>query len=486
MRKYSAEEKNNMVKKVLSGTKSINEIVEADHNGPAESTIKSWIRRYKTEGPFLVQSNNDAVASWSGYSYQGKMAILCTLEKLNTLFDSNGWEKWKLQLEKSQDFVLINDEQVESLWQVKALLSTKNYQSYVKAMEKLLKDRDNCGFLSAKCYLVTANEVHNWSDSKNNFKNEITLYEYKGESVSVTLVSEKIQEQVAILIDKMGIDVDKEAAYLLLCALIDDRVAQFHKEGKKSEYVITFEEIVQRIKDTESFEVRICTLRIKENIYNNLSEKIVNGSHNYCTELCEKKGSIDCKDEKCVINRNRELVERADIEYYMKSIRPEIEKDIDLIFSNPDDYADTICTSVCTAPESALELDHNIISVSCYKGEIKVIPTMLDMSMNRKERLSRKLNSIERNEWLKENIGTKILLGKTENKIYGTRLSKFTDIKLTDLLNNLAVVDKKDVDVEACMKDNTVSEKATEISNSIIVIDSKWLVNYFGEEKDEK
>lgn len=488
MKKYSAEEKNKIVETILSKQKTIREIAGASKDAPAESTINNWVKLYKSRGMFVDSNNNDAIASWSGYSYQGKISILCTIERLNTLYGKPGWENWKLQLEKLQDFVLINDTVIDSLWQVKARLSTKKYQDYEDAMKKLLEDRKNAGALSAKCYLVTAKEVEDWIHRGNKYQKDVLLYKYKGNIVTVTSVSAAVQEQVEILLGKMGVIADKEAAYLQLCSLIDDKVAEFHEAGRKNKYIITFADIVQRLSDVEKFEERISVLRQRENIYKNLCEKIIRGSQNYCDDICGGKKNGTCKENDCAVSRNKELVDGVNMGCYIRGIRPEIQKDLDFIFSNPDDYADTICYSMHTAPPEALELEHHIISVNCYEGRVHAIPTMLDLSDKIEIRRSRKLEAIEKNQWMKENIGKKVLLGNTQKNVYGTKLSKFTDIRLDDLLQSLAVKNKRDdnMDVETCLRNIIEPEKATEISNSVIIIDKEWIVEYFGDDnKDE-
>ena len=481
MKRYSADEKNKIIDIILSNKLTIKEFIENEKDAPAESTIRNWLKEYKSKGVFADDNKNDAIASWSGYSYQGKMAILCTIEKINELIDKGKWENWKLQLEKLQDFVFINDSEIDSLWQVKAKLSTKRYQSYEDAMKKLMEDKVASGVPSAKCYLITANEVNNWTEAGNVYQKDIVLYKYKEDFVSVTTVSTAIEEQLEILIKKIGVSVDKEAAYLLLCALIEDKVSEFHKAGKKDQYIITFEEMVARIKDTEKFEERISSLRQKENIYKNICEKIDEGSQIYCDEVCKKKESGKCKGNACSVNRNKELVNEADIGCYMRSIKPDREKDLDFIFSYPEDYADTICHSVHTAPAMALDLENDIVYLTCFEGRVRTIPTMLEMKPDKVERLSRTLEAIERNQWLKDNIGNKILTGKTESKVYGTKLSKFTEIELDDLLNNAAILDKKDENVEKYMLGMHEKEKATEISNSIIIVDREMIVKYFEE-----
>ncbi len=486
MKKYSAQEKNKVVEMILSKQKTVKEMAEATKDAPAESTIRKWVKEYKSRGMFVDGNNNDAIASWSGYSYQGKISILCTIEILNRIYDTPGWEKWKLQLEKLQDFVLINDMIIESMWQVKARLSSKRFQDYEDAMKKLLEDRKNVGVLSADCYLVTAKEVENWTDKENKYQKDVFLYKYQGRSVTITAVSEAIQEQIEILLEKIGMTADKESVYLQLCNLIDDKVAEFHKAGKTSKYTITFSDIVQRVRDTEKFEERVSVLRQRENIYKNLCEKIIQGSQNYCNDICEGKKKGTCKENDCAVKRNKELVDGVNIGYYMRSIRPELHEDLDLIFSNPDEYADTICYSMHTAPADALELENDMIVVNCYEGKMHAIPTMLDLSEKIEKRRSRKLESIEKNEWLKQNIGKKVLIGETQKNVYGTKLSKFTDIRLEDLLQNLTVTNKRDDDIDACLRDAFDLERATEINNSVIILDREWIIEYFGDDdKDE-
>lgn len=486
MRQYSANEKNNIVEMLLNGKKSIREISEDGEGAPAESTIRKWIKQYKSNGPFVDSNKNDAVASWSGYGYQGKMAILCAVEKLNTLYGYCEWEKWKLQLEKLQDFVLLNDLAIDSLWQVKAKLSSERYQDYEDAMKKILADKANSGYPTAGCFLITAKEIKNWNDSGNTFQNDISLYKYKGNVVDITSVPNAIEEQLEILIGKIGIQIDKEAAYLLLCDLIDDKVAEFHKTGKCNQYIITFEEIVNRIKNTVEFEKRISSLRLKEEIYKNVCEKILIGSQRYCEEICSKKGIGKCNEDDCAVNRNKELVDKADIELYMRSIRPEVEKDIDFTINNADNYTDTICCSVYPAPAESLELENNIIYEVCFEGRLHAIPTMLDMSKPVEQRLSRTLSSIENNKWLKQNIGNKFLIGDTGGNVYGTKLSKFTNICLDDLLKNDGIINKKDEKIINDILKQDEIDKATEISNSIIVLDRELLIKYFEEEEDDE
>lgn len=481
MKHYNAEEKNTIVELILNKRKTVKEIASESEDSPSVGTIGRWKKEYLSQGPYVDANNNDAIPSWSGYSYQGKVAILCVLEKINELNDFSELDDWAIQLEKVQDFIFFKDKEIVSLCQVKAMLSSVRYQSYVNAMDKLLEDKKRTGFLDAECCLVTAVDIVNWNDEDNSYKDNIHLYMRDKRAVTIKGVSNEIKNELELLMNKMGVTVDQEAAYLQLCNLIDKKVSEFHQEGKKDNYLISFTEIIKQIEETEIFEKRISELRIKEMIYQNICEKIQEGISSYC-EDCEKSENGSCDSVYCAINRNSELVGSIDVQNYMKSIRPEIEKDIDYTINHPEEYSDTICYSLRTAPAVAMQQENDIISVSCYNGKINVIPTMLDLSRGTERRLSKTLEAVEKNEWLKSNIGRKILVGNTQNVIFGTELTKFTNIRLNDLLKGEEVDNTKNIGVKYITE--SIDEKASTVHNSIIVIDREQLINYFGEDDE--
>ena len=361
------------------------------------------------------------------------------------------------------------------------MLSSVRYQSYVNAMDKLLEDKKRTGFLDAECCLVAAVDIVNWKDKDNAYKDAIHLYMRDKRAVTIKGVSTEIKNELELLINKIGVTVEKEAAYLQLCNLIDKKVSEFHQAGKKDNYLISFTEIIKQIVETETFEKRISELRIKEMIYQNICEKIQEGISSYCKD-CDKRENGSCDSEYCAINRNSELVGSIDVQNYMKSIRPEIEKDIDYTINHPEDYSDTICYSLRTAPAIAMQQENDIISVSCYNGKINVIPTMLDLSRGTERRLSETLEAVEKNEWLKSNIGRKILVGNTQNVIFGTELTKFTNIRLCDLLKGEKIDNTKNIGVKYFTE--SISKKASTVYNSIIVLDREQLINYFGEDDE--
>ena len=251
MKHYNAEEKNKIVELILNKEKTAKEIVSESKDSPSVGTIARWKKEYLSQGPYVDNNNNDAIPSWSGYSYQGKVAILCVLEKINELNNLSELDGWAIQLEKVQDFIFFKDKEIVSLWQVKAMLSSVRYQSYVNAMDKLLEDRKRTGFLDAECYLVSAVDIANWNDEDNAYNKDIHLYMRDERTVTIKEVSNEIKKEIGDLVNQIGITVDEEAAYLNLCYLIDKKVSEFHQAGKKDNYLISFTEIIKQIEETD-------------------------------------------------------------------------------------------------------------------------------------------------------------------------------------------------------------------------------------------
>lgn len=68
---------------------------------------------------------NDAIPTWSGFNYQGKMMLLYVLELINQIVkDKNkDIDAYSVELEKTEDFCIICDSEYKSFHQVKAYLS---------------------------------------------------------------------------------------------------------------------------------------------------------------------------------------------------------------------------------------------------------------------------------------------------------------------------------------------------------------------------
>lgn len=96
-----------------------------------------------------------AITTWSGFIYQGKVAIYHVLKLLQ---DPTACEEYVLQLDSLEDFAILNDSGVvESMHQVKATKS-HHYNSYIRAFNLLAEKAENwrCGqaFFHLACEIV--------------------------------------------------------------------------------------------------------------------------------------------------------------------------------------------------------------------------------------------------------------------------------------------------------------------------------------------
>lgn len=111
----------------------------------------------------------DATPSWSGYNYQGKIAIYKVLQLINKLIKDKKSEdiaKYELELEWLEDFSILFEEQYESIHQVKAL-NTSSLANYDEALLGLAKKIYNEKSIKA-AYLHTWKKVKvndsEWND----------------------------------------------------------------------------------------------------------------------------------------------------------------------------------------------------------------------------------------------------------------------------------------------------------------------------------
>lgn len=146
------------------------------------------------------ERGNDAIPSWSGYNYQGKITLLCSLNEINKIvatgLTESSFDGCYIEVEKTEDFVIFISEKVEALYQVKAYLSSDKISSFLGAMGKLIKHRNDISALTAKCYLCTPKEISDWKDPINIYLGQVDHYKYNGNLVNVDEVASKIEEEI--------------------------------------------------------------------------------------------------------------------------------------------------------------------------------------------------------------------------------------------------------------------------------------------------
>ena len=86
-------------------------------------------------GDINEEEVRSAISTWSGFVYQGKVALYQTLKTLNNITAA---QNYSLQLDSLEDFAILNDKGIESIHQVKAVKSTY-YSKYESAFKDLVK-----------------------------------------------------------------------------------------------------------------------------------------------------------------------------------------------------------------------------------------------------------------------------------------------------------------------------------------------------------
>lgn len=80
---------------------------------------------------------NDAIPTWSGFNYQGKITLLCSLIEINKMIIKDSdihhiSDDCYVEIEKTEDFVIFVQGKVKALYQVYAFFCfhTHYHKSY--------------------------------------------------------------------------------------------------------------------------------------------------------------------------------------------------------------------------------------------------------------------------------------------------------------------------------------------------------------------
>ena len=233
---------------------------------------------------------NDAIPTWSGFNYQGKMMLLYVLELINQIDKDKGKgiDSYSVELEKTEDFCIICDAEYKSFHQVKAYLSKNKWNSYSEAMDKLLKHRSEFSNPTAKCYLTVAKEIKDWNDASNTYSASIELYKRSSKVVSVCDVKNEINTEILLYLRSRGYsDKVAEVVYAELCLFLDDSIAKMHKQVlKKRKYVIDFSDIIGIMESAVDKEDVRKEYYLKEKIYEYVMQNIEKALNNLCQDEC--------------------------------------------------------------------------------------------------------------------------------------------------------------------------------------------------------
>ena len=268
---------------------------------------------------------NDAIPSWSGFNYQGKMMLLCVLQKINEIKrSSESINLYEVNLEETEDYMILKDGIVEKLYQVKATLSKSKWSQYTEALNKLIAHRTSAGNPTASCVFVVAKEIADWEEVLNPFRLTVTLYKYMSAVVTVDKVKDYIITEIEEYIANEGQSyLNIEAVYGDLCIFLDNKIAELHMQGAKNrKYRIPFEEIVNVILGALNKAEEEYQYRLKEETYKHIVQGIQSSMSSICGQVCNSNFA-DC-DKNCAAKEaHRKILEVPNFNIYCKIINPE-------------------------------------------------------------------------------------------------------------------------------------------------------------------
>ena len=167
-----------------------------------------------------------AIATWSGYVYQGKVALYHSLKLI-----SEGDLAFELQLDSSDDFAIYKDGVIASAHQVKAKIG-KSRGSYGEALEKCSKiEFDRAKGISR--YLHVSVQLNNTDDYTGGSKEVVKFYPYGDkpycalgeiEGLTKAIIKQILEKKAVILDDKL-----LNFNYCLLSEKISSKAVEIHR-----------------------------------------------------------------------------------------------------------------------------------------------------------------------------------------------------------------------------------------------------------------
>lgn len=414
---------------------------------------------------------NDAIPTWSGFNYQGKITLLCSLIEINKLI-ANGYRQDLLadcyvEIEKTEDFVLFLNGNVKSLYQVKAYLSTDKVSSFLEAMKKLVEHRSKLHSLTATCYICAPLSISDWDNLKNTYKSQVKQFLYDEKPIHVTQVVEKIKNELEKTLKYLDLlDQKIDDIYLGLCSFLDKKVAEMHNQGIKTRnYNLLFSEMTNFIiTEHNSYVVEQETIQ-KENIYNHIVENFKNVIDDFCNNECESKRMNTCKKDiygSCALTTSYDYILEINMWEYCKYLNPHIITGWDKQLSyverlREEDFKNLLVPIFYRISESTLHTDSETIYCETDIFDTiknKVIPTLLnfDFGLNDiSKSISDTLSKIKQNSFLwSSSIPGCAITADTKGERYNTEedsilyFDKEYDNHITDNDNYIKIVDSRD------------------------------------------
>lgn len=178
---------------------------------------------------YTLKQDIDASPIWSGYIFQGEVAICKALERINKLLyagDSIN-DTYVLKIEEEEDFSIVTD--YTEIFQVKAY-TTHRYEKYAEAWRHLMyrySDNSIYNFL----ILHKGNFLYDSTKFENTTKKNLLRSNVIHGVYTLENIKELIYAQIKILRENRGLDVDSkniELKYIYCCLKINNLIKQRH------------------------------------------------------------------------------------------------------------------------------------------------------------------------------------------------------------------------------------------------------------------
>lgn len=260
-------------------------------------------------------SKRDATPSWSGYIFQGEVAICVALEKIVGIGVQNLEPRNALLIESDEDFsIRENDLEV---YQVKAKANS-SMSAYKETVEELIdrytysinefKDpsdgRKTIRTYSIaqrtkpfKSYLVSWYDITDWD--KNNFtsryKNQIDVnFSLISGVYTVESIENRTKAEIEKVLNQLGIvpnPLDLDIIFSFLCSKVDSLIKESHSKKVRKEF--TMQELVDDIRNAPAaYNSDIGWHYVKKNFFHAMMDELNSYKGLTSADMIEKKNKI--------------------------------------------------------------------------------------------------------------------------------------------------------------------------------------------------
>lgn len=415
-----------------------------------------------------MSRGNDAIPSWSGYNYQGKITLLSTLIKINELLAQNKIlnKDMYVEVEKDEDFIIYEGDEATSLYQVKAYLSTTKASSYNSAMKKLIEHRNKIGATGATCFLCIPLDVKDWNADSNTYSSTISIYKPYGKCVGLEEAPNLIKQEIGkvLLSQKLSAN-NKDIIYLELCNYLDNNVSNMHIQGKqKRDYKIYMDDIFNFILENSSNIQASDKAKQKEKVYEHIIIEFKNAVDMYCKNNCMHRQAGICHNDMygiCSLYKSYEFIANINIWEYCRYINPHVndgwDEPLNYISNMRAESFSTLLIPVFnTIMAENINSNNNVIycDTDIYDSDSsKVIPTLLTFYsglMPSEVAIQDKLKKIKHNNFISSGIAGSIITAETNGSTYNTESDSilyFENAKeddIRDLKDSIRIVDSRE------------------------------------------